>query len=163
MAEAAIRMMSAEQRMRIYGLAKELKMSTRSAEKDDELHQLVAGITGKDSLQTLTCDEAERILGELRHRRRMRETFVPSAKPSGVTPGQQQKMIALICELRKCDNPPSNATVEQRVAGIIQSKLHIDAVAAKPYQWLTYQQGNQLIEITKGILATAQRRVQAKE
>lgn len=54
MAEAAIRMMSAEQRMRIYGLAKELKMSTRSAEKDDELHQLVAGITGKDSLQTLT-------------------------------------------------------------------------------------------------------------
>ena len=161
MAEAS-KVINADQRKRMYGLARELGMSTRSLDQDDDLHLLVAGITGKQSLRSLTYTEAEQIIGELRHRQRFRTDPQPSEKPGGVTIGQQKKIIALMCELRKFDDPPSRATIEQRVSGVIRRELHIEATANAPYQWLNYRHGNKLIEVIKGYLDTAQRK-QAKD
>ncbi len=75
-------MMCEQQRKSIYGYARELGMSTRSADGDDELHVLVAGITGKDSLKLLKYAEAEKVLAELKHRGRFGGAARPPAQTS---------------------------------------------------------------------------------
>ncbi len=151
------------QRKRMYGLARELGMTTHSKDKDDELHLLVEGITGSGSLSALTFASANKVIGELEHRQRFGPIpppgqEQPTEKLGGVSIGQQKKIIALMCELRKYDAIPSTATIEQRVAGIIHRELKMTAVAKDPYSWLTYKDGRKLIEIIKGYLATAARK-----
>ena len=44
---------------------------------------------------------------------------------------------------------PSSAKIGERLKGIIKKQLKIDVDVKKPFVWLTYKQGNQLIEILK--------------
>ena len=167
MGATAVKMMMEWQRRRIYGLARALDMSTRSPDRDDDLHLLVDGIAGRPSLQDLTFDEANRIIAELEHRSRFGAPTTsarkePAEKPGGVSIGQQRKIIALMCELRKLDEKPNYATIEKRVAGIIRRELKITATEQDPYAWLTYRHGLKLIEIIKGYLESARRRAQAR-
>ncbi len=162
-----VKSMQPYQRARIYGLARELGMSTRSAYGDDDLHVLVEGITGKDSLTLLDGDEAERVIAELKHRGRFGAPATPPPtaipeKPGGVSAGQRGKILALMLELRKLDETPNRATIEKRVAGIIARELKITASEKDPYAWLTYRDGVKLIEVIKGYLNTAGRRAEAR-
>lgn len=149
----------------IYGMASLLGLVDRSGSKDDNLHQLVESRTGKDSIAALTSDEADTIIGELKHMQRFGNGHpsVKKARPGGVSPGQQRKIIALVCELRKLDKKKNDTTVEARVAGIIRRELKITAVAADPYIWLSYQDGVKLIEVIKGYLESARRKAKRSD
>lgn len=165
---AATKMIQPWQRSRIFGLARELGMSTKSDDGSDDLHLLIDSRTGKGSLTRLTADEANGLLGELDHRRRFgpapapRARFVFTERPGGVTDGQYRKIVALMCELRKLDEKPVAATIERRVAGIIREYLHMSAAPEDPYRWLKYTHGVKLIEVIKGMLETARRKSQER-
>lgn len=152
------------QRSRIFGLARELGMSASSNDKSDDLHMLIASRTGKDSLKVLTAAEADSLLGELGHRRRFGgppapdSRFVFTERPGGLSEGQYRKVIALMCELRKLDEARSPATIEQRVAGIVRQYLHLSSSEKDPYAWLSYKDGNRLIECLKGMLNSAKKK-----
>jgi hypothetical protein len=142
-------------------------MTTKSDDGSDDLHQLIESRTGKDSLAGLTAAEADGILGELNHRSRFGVPAAPARKdpvekPDGVSIGQQKKIIALMCELRKLDETPNPATIEKRVAGIIRRELNITATEKDPYAWLNYHHGCKLIEVIKGYLETAKRKAEVR-
>lgn len=146
----------------IYALAASMNLVHRD-NKDDPLHQLVIGLTGESSIASLTAEQALEVLLELNLRKKAAYAASSSAgkrpiteKPGGVSAGQQKKIIALMCELRKLDVPPNRASIEKRVAGIIRKYLHISATEKEPYAWLTYRHGLKLIEVIKGQLNTAQ-------
>lgn len=167
------KMISDAQRSKIFALARELGMSTHSREKDDDLHLLIDGLVAKPSITLLISDEAYKVIAELEHRARFctpnpapakQPTPKPkrTAKPGGMSEGQQKKIIALMCELRKCDAVYNKASIEQRVSGIIRRELHIDAIASDPYAWLTYKDGVKLIEVIKKYLDNARNKAQAR-
>lgn len=154
-------MITKEQVKSIYRMGASLGMVERG--RDDPLHQLVAGLTGKESVSRLSRDEAAKIINELRHRLRFTSGSAPARQlPGDVTEGQQRKILALMCELRKLDDTPNSASIEERVAGIIRKELHMTAPVSDPYVWLSYRDGGKLIEIIKGYLASAQRKATAR-
>lgn len=154
-------MITKEQVKTIYRMGASLGMVERG--RDDPLHHLVAGLTGKESVSELSGAEASKVIGELRHRLRFSSGAAPKAHlPGGVTEGQQRKILALMCELRKLDEAPISATIEERVAGIIQKELRITAPARDIYVWMSYRDAVKLIEIIKGYLASAQRKAAAR-
>ena len=154
------------QRSHIYGLCRELGMSTKSNDKSDDLHLLIDSRLGKDSLTKLTYDEANSIISELNHRQRFGEPAAPCKKfvfveeAGGISVGQYNKIVALMCELRKFDIAPSAATIEQRVAGIIKRYLHMTVSPDNPYSWLSCKQGIKLIHCTQGILNDARNKAE---
>lgn len=163
----ATKMIQPWQRSRIYGLAKAMGLSYKSDDKSDDLHLLIESRTGKTSLTQLTFDEGNSIIGELNHRQRFGATAPPVKfdfveTPGGMSKGQYNKVIALICELRKFDSPPSKASIEQRVAGIIKKYMHMTVASDKPYSWLSNKQSIKLIHIIQGILDDARKKA-AKE
>lgn len=156
-------MITKEQIKTIYRMGAALGMVGRH--KDDPLHDMVSGLTGKQSVSKLSGAEAAKIIGELKHRLRYTGTDAPAPThhlPGGVTVGQQRKILALMCELRKLDETPISATIEERVAGIIRKELQITAPAKDIYVWMSYRDGSKLIEIIKGYLASAQRKAAAR-
>lgn len=133
---------------------------------DDELHTLVAGVTGKDSIKNLTYQEAGAVMKRLEElqgaaappkaeKRRPKEY---ASRPGGVTSGQQRKIWALMYELKKYDAVPNDVSLGDRLCKILKKEMHVDAVARTPFVWLTYTQGNHLIEILKGYVTSAQRK-----
>ena len=101
----------------IWGLAKcpELHMT------DEELHLLVSGHTGKESLKQLT----------------KRDTH-PSTRGNPATVNQRKKVWKLAQELG-WDNPA-------RVDGMCRRMFRVDKV-----EWLNYRQCSKLIEALKGM------------
>lgn len=161
----ATKMIQSWQRSRVFGLARELGLTTKSNDKSDDLHQLLDSRTGKASLTHLTYEEANSLIVELGHRQRFGSVPVSSALkfqfrevPGGISEGQYRKIIALMYELRKLDPLSGRATIEQRVAGIIRTYLHLSASNRDPYAWLSFQDGNRLIEAIKGILKSAKKK-----
>jgi hypothetical protein len=150
----------------IYALGASLSMVERD-NHDDALHQLVEGLTAKNSVTTLSFDEAEQVITELMSR--MRGSHVPPAPPiskpkkydetpGGVTTGQQRRAWQLMYELKKFDRQPVAATLGDRLCGIIKRQFGVDASAKNPFRFLNYHQGVQLIEMLKKYCANAETR-----
>ena len=123
----------------IWGLAKspELHMT------DEELHLLVSGHTGKESLKQLTKREISLVAGVLAEmkestKRQNRQNAHPSARGNPATVNQRKKVWKLSQELG-WDNPV-------RVDGMCKRMFHVDKV-----EWLNYQQCSALIEALKGM------------
>ncbi|ADU26092.1 phage protein GemA/Gp16 family protein [Ethanoligenens harbinense] len=91
----------------IYALGAGLHIVGRG--HDDELHALVDGLTGKESITALDRDEAQRVIAELMRRMRGTPPVPPARKkprhyeeaPGGITADQQRKVWALMYELKK--------------------------------------------------------------
>lgn len=140
-----------------------------SGSGEDELHVLVDGMTGKDSVKALTYAEAGEVITRLEElqgkpaspRPYRKRPVEHSEKPGGVTSGQQKKIWALMYELKKYDAVPNSISLGDRLCGIIKKELGMDAAAKDPFAWCTYKQGNQLIETLKGYVASAKRKVEA--
>ncbi|MEG0803840.1 MAG: regulatory protein GemA, partial [Pygmaiobacter sp.] len=124
---------------------------------DDELHQLVTGITGKMSIKALDASEATAVISEL-DKRLPSSAGTPRAKkrpkfytttPGGVTPAQQDKIWALMFELKKFDLQSSEAALGGRLCGIIKRQFGMDAAVKQPFRFLSFEQGSELIEILK--------------
>lgn len=151
---------------KVYALGAKLGL-VESNNKNDELHALVAGITGKDSVRQLTDEEYKAVVGELAERikisqlepppeRRSRKRY--ESNPGKMTEGQQRKVWFLMYQLAGCDNEPSSASLGERLSGIIKRQFRVDATAKQPMRWLSYEQGNQLIEIIKNYVKNAERK-----
>lgn len=133
-----------------------------SGTKEDELHALVAGVTGKNSVKDLTYKEAGQVIARLEGlqgkvssgaaRRQPREY---AERPGGITAAQQRKVWALMYELRKYDEAENNVPLGDRLCRIIRKELKINAIAKEPFAWLDFAQGSRLIEILKGYTANA--------
>lgn len=132
----------------------------------DELHALVSGMTGKDSVKSLTYKEACAVIGRLEGLQGKTASPKPrngrskehKSRPGGVTSGQQKKIWALMYELKKYDEVPNDVQLGDRLCAAIKKELGADAIARNPFAWVTFEQGNNLIEILKGYVASARKR-----
>lgn len=133
-------------------------------EAEDELHALVRGITGKDSIRELTYREAGAVLARLEGlqkappKRKGGKQKEHGSRPGGITSGQQKKVWALMYRLKACDREPGGAGLGDRLCGIIRKELGVDALAKDPFAWVTFAQGNDLIEMLKRYVANAERK-----
>lgn len=140
-----------------------------SGNKNDLLHELVYGLTDKDSIRELTEQEYKKVIKELAERLKLQNLEEPPRKPykaqkyedSGrgkMSDGQRRKVWRLMYQLEELDTKPSTAKLGDRLCGIIKKELHIDCNSKQPFRWLTYEQGSKLIEKLKIYVANAQRR-----
>lgn len=151
---------------KIYAIGNALGI-VENGNSNDNLHVLIAGATGKDSVKGLTYMEANAIIAQL-ERLQTKPKDAPPKKasnkkydsvPGGVTAGQQKKIWALMYELKKYDKEPSTAALGDRASAIIKKELKVDSVAKNPFAWLDFSSGNKLIEILKKYISSAKKQM----
>lgn len=139
---------------KIYAIGNALGM-VQTGNTEDELHLLIGGATGKDSVKELSYKEASMVIMRLEHLQgnnappKKKSTKKYEAVPGGITEGQQKKIWALMYELKKLDKEQSAAQLGDRLCGIIKKELKFESKAKNPFVWLDYKAGNKLIEILK--------------
>lgn len=52
---------------------------------------------------------------------------------------------------------PSKAPLGDRLCAIIKKELGMDAFPKDPFAWISYKDGNKLVEVLKGYVKTAQK------
>lgn len=170
--------MDKQQIKRIYGLGAALGIVGK--DRDDELHTLVAGVCGKESVSSLTDEEFSEVERELLSRLRLGHAKHPPLKrlepeskaskhsplkrpePESKAPGmitEQQMSLAwrYIYRLRELDVPGS-AEVGDRMIGAIAKVLGITASKSDPFIWVTQEDASKLIEQLKRYVASAERK-----
>ncbi|HCA29104.1 MAG TPA: regulatory protein GemA [Ruminococcaceae bacterium] len=156
--------MTSKQIQRIYKLGAVLNIV-----KNDDLHSLVYGLTGKTHVSQLDDSEFQAVERELVERVKISHLSPPPKRrkkcgstrvTAGMTEGQQKKVWQLMYALAGRDQKPSSATVGVRLCGIIKRQFRMDVTAQQPFRWLNYRQGSQLIEILKGYNSSAERRTE---
>lgn len=156
---------------KVYAIGARLGL-VESNNKNDALHDLVSGITGKISVKQLTAEEYKAVMSELITRMKISQLEPPPEKqpkrqsnrkyeaiPGKMSAGQQKKVWALMYQLQKADTTPSIASLGERLSGIINKQFGIDATEKSPMKWLTTEQGNKLIETIKRYIRSAEGRV----
>lgn len=148
---------------RIYALASELGISDSSSGTDDMLHQLVYSITGKLHITELTDAEASEVQNELMKRMRLRNRDRPLKKggqkktvPGMMSVPQQKKAWRLAYRLDEIDH--TEASVAERLLGVIEKVLGITASKADPFRWINFDDGTKLIEQLKRYVRSAERK-----
>ena len=157
------------QMKKIYAIGHALGITGTGSE--DELHVLVSSVTGKDSIKELSYQEAMAVIKRLEDLQGgtaapkpfSRKPKEHSQRPGGVTSGQQKKIWALMYELKKRDKSPNEVPLGDRLCAVIKKELHVDAIAKNPFAWLTFSQGNALIEVLKGYLKSLDRKEAASD
>lgn len=143
-----------EQLRTIYGTARGAGID------NDNLHTLTAALTGKASLRELSYAEAVTVIADLR--KRQGKSHPPRSKKvheeirGGVTSEQQTKAWALMYQLQKFDPSKGNATLGDRLCGVIKKQYGMDAHPAQPFRFLSMAQGGQLIETLKQMATKAE-------
>ena len=148
------------QMKKIYAIGHALGITGTGSE--DELHVLVSSVTGKDSIKELSYLE-DLQGGTVAPKPSSRKPKEHSQRPGGVTSGQQKKIWALMYELKKRDKSPNELPLGDRLCAVIKKELHVDAIAKNPFAWLTFSQGNTLIEVLKGYLKSLERKEAASD
>ena len=148
---------------KIYTIASVLGMKGR--DKDDALHDLVLGMTGKTSVRELSYADACRVIGELEARQgtpppRKGSRPIRKSTPGRVSEGQQRKIWALMYQIETAS--PSTALLGDRLCAIIKKELGVEAFPRDPFAWVDYKGGNKLIETLKGYVKTARKKAEAK-
>lgn len=149
---------------KIYAIGNALGIKTGTNE--DELHALVGGVTGKDSIKALTYKEACTVIARLEELQgravspepKNRKPKEHESRPGGVTSGQQKKIWALMYELKKYDKVPNGVQLGDRLCAVIKKEIGIDAAAKDPFVWMDFSQGNKLIEILKKYISSAEKK-----
>ncbi len=133
---------------------------------EDELHMLVEGMTGKDSIKELNYSEACEVIARLEELQGRSASPKPLGRrkheyrerPGGITIDQQKKVWALMYELKKHDAVVNDVALGNRLCKIISKELHVNATAKEPFAWLDFNRGNNLIEILKKYVESAKRK-----
>lgn len=150
-----------QQIRKIYAIGNALGIVERGSD-DDNLHSLVASLTGKSSVKALTYAEAQTVIIDLQQRQGAaplprHKSKTHTERPGGATEGQQRKVWALMYELQQRDTAPSKASLGERLCGIIKKELKIDAVPQQPFVWLDFKNCNKLIEVLKKYVANVKK------
>lgn len=144
---------------KIYAIGGALGM--RGTDRQDTLHDLIAGMTGKGSVKDLSYAEACRVIGELEARQgtpppRKGGRPLHKTAPGRVSEGQQRKIWALMYQLAEAS--PSTAQLGDRLCAIIKKSLGVEAFPSASFAWVDYKGANKVIEALKGYVSNAQKR-----
>ena len=129
---------------RIYAAGAALGIVGR--DREDDLHNMIMRMYGKESIKDLTHTEAAEVL------MRLNEQTIPGR----ITEQQKKKCWALIYKLCKLD--PRDAEPNARLAGAVQKILGIPSLAKNPLKWVTFKQAEKLIEYLKRYVRTEEKR-----
>ncbi|NSW90242.1 MAG: regulatory protein GemA [Firmicutes bacterium] len=156
--------MTNEQRRTIYGMATQLGIYEKN-NPNDNLHALVYGLTGKESISELTISDAGTVISELIRLkegqnlpRKSKATSNQAHRPGMITPDQVKKVWYFMYRLAELDVEPSKARLSKRLCGIIEKNLHISAFEKDPFRFVTFDQGIKLIEIVKKLVQNEKRK-----
>lgn len=160
-------MAAAAQIRAIYAMGSSLGINRNS--RDDELHQLVYGITGKESIKELTSSEVYSVQRELMNRMKGSENIQKSSsrkKPIDVPPGkmteaQQKKAWSLIYKLQELS--PSGASEADRMRGAVRKILgmEINTDNKAPFRMVSVSDGRKLIDTLKKYVRSAEKKAGA--
>ena len=97
------------------------------------------------------------VLAELR--RRSAPAAAPQKKrarkyealPGGLSEGQQKKVWYLMYQLEKYDPAPEGVQLRDRLCGLISRQFGVTAFPTQPFRFLSFSQGNALIEGLKSL------------
>jgi len=160
-------MAAKEQIRRIYAIGAQLGIKGQG--HDDLLHELVRGITGKDSIKELTDAEARSVLTEL-YKRQSSAPKKQNKKKKADTEGnngmaskaQQRYCWALIYQLCELDPKPDVEPVE-RLLGAIRKKGGTNICTKDdPFSHVTQENCAELIEFLKRCVNTAKRQAKRR-
>lgn len=156
-------MATKEQIRRIYGMGAVLGI--KGSDKNDLLHDLIFGITGKTSVKELDDKEAQSVISELIHRMRFGNPDRPKkiAKDqgsNGMATKEQQNLCWRYCyRLKELDSDPNSADVGDRMIGAIRKVCDTNIVTKEdPFRCVTQESCAKLIEQLKRYVNTAERR-----
>lgn len=151
---------------RIYALGAQLGLTGAGRSRENELHALVLGLTGKESIKALTPAEGQLVERELRRRmaaaspaatNRRRERKYTEV-PGGLSAKQQKMIWYLMFQLEKFDPSPEGVQLRDRLCGLIEKQCRITVSPADPFRWLRAEQGGDLIEALKSMATRAEER-----
>ena len=132
----------------IFGLAKspELQLS------DDDLHAVVFGVTGKESMKNLTDHQIDMVVHRLQElkdgvKKTRKRTRNYSRNGRRGTEDQRKKIYMLMNDLSWNEN---------RVRGLAKRLFKVEAI-----EWLDYVQCSKLIEAMKAMLERKERKEKA--
>lgn len=152
-------MATAPQIRAIYALGSKLGINQNN--REDNLHQLVYSMTGKESIKELTNYEAARVQSELSRIECMGEK--QNKKPIDIPPGkmseaQQKKAWSLIYKLQEI--APSSASPAERMRGAVKKIIDMDInpYCDNPFRMVTVKQGIKLIDTLKKYVASAEKK-----
>lgn len=126
---------------------------------EDAFHQLVFGLTGKESVKELTEKEFRKVENELNLRLRSHKSE-PKQKPQEV-PGMMtaaQRNMAWRLMYTLVALSPSKASEGKRMAGAVKKILGITSSPKEPLMWVTREDGSRLIDTLKRYVRTAQKK-----
>ncbi|MBE6845060.1 MAG: DUF1018 domain-containing protein [Ruminococcus sp.] len=144
----------------IYALASKLGINQNS--REDNLHQLVHTLTGKESIKELSYSEAAAVQAELMRQSKDIKNE-KSKKPIDVPPGkmsesQQKKAWSLIYRLQEVS--PSSASASERMKGAVRKILgmEINMNNPAPFRMVTAADGIKLINTIKLYVERAEKK-----
>lgn len=150
---------------KIYALASVCDMIEQGSHEDD-LHFLVYRVTKKASVRELTDAEAQKVITELKEVIKLAdlEKRAPPASSAAVMSDNQKRLcFRLICRLADLDDKPSEATIRERLTGVICKVTGAPVkITGDIFKGLTEAQGAAVIEELKRYIRTAKRRRQRK-
>lgn len=144
-------MITKEQISKLYGLAARAGL-VESGNKEDNFHQIVAGLTGKDSVKKLTDTEYKKV------RSRLLQELENKNASGRISSGQIKKAWSLMYQIIEYSPNEEGRTAGERMVGAIKKILGIDADVKNPFAWVSAEQGNKLIEMLKRYLRSAKNR-----
>ena len=140
-----------EQISKLYALAARAGL-LEAGNKEDNFHQIVSGLTCKDSVKKLTEDEYKKVRGRLLQELENKNT-------SGrMNSGQIKKAWSLMYQIMEHSPSEEGKTAGERMCGAVKKILNIDADVKNPFAWISAEQGNKLIEMLKRYLRTAKKK-----
>ena len=152
-------MATAPQIRAIYALGSKLGINQNN--REDNLHQLVYSITGKESIKELTNYEAARVQSELSRmegmgKKQNKKTI--DVPPGKMSEAQQKKAWSLIYKLQEI--APSSASPAERMRGAVKKIIDMDInpYCDNPFRMVTVKQGIKLIDTLKKYVAFAEKK-----
>jgi len=142
-----------EQRRSIYGIASQLGIYEKG-NPDDNLHVLVGRVTEKKSIADLDAADAAKVIYELIKLKDGQRI----SRAGMITPAQEKKIWFFMYKLSSFDKEPSKVKLAYRLCKIIKKELKISACERKPFQFVSFENGNTLIEVIKKYVQYEERR-----
>lgn len=155
-------MATKEQIRKIYALGGELGIKGNG--HDDLLHELICGITGKDSVRELNDSEVRAVLSEMYKRKpaaaNSRKKTEKEPGDNGMATKEQQALCWRYCyRLKELDPDPESADVYDRLAGAIRKICDTNIIPkTDPFRCVDQKSCSMLIEQLKRYVNTAERR-----
>lgn len=149
-----MRMIEYKQMKAIYAMANKIGISEKG-NKNDDLHNLVLSRFKKTSIKDLTYFEAESLKRELNRCLKPVKNNSDGV-PGMITSAQKKKVWALIYKLCEIDKRETSA--KERLMGAINKILGLSKTESNPLAWVTFEDGNKLIEYLKRYVKSAEKK-----